>query len=204
MADKDQQATTGGDPAGRPFQLTGLVVLSRAEIEAAEDEGFLGGNQEYLDLSFLGVADLAKCIAREDGLLRQFQEAEDTSAAELAFLGSRKLQDDVEALWHLDVGVASATVGLIASGAHPFLSCNGGVLGTHHSRPHPLVRFYLQDLAPNELLDWVAKSGLSVTNEEGILVLQSDRLEPFLVFAKLVLDTLSAAQATSDKSLSGR
>lgn len=188
MADKDQLAATGGDPTGRPFQLTGLAVLSRAEIEAAEDEGFLGGNQEYLDLSFLGVADLADCIAREDGLLCQFHEAEDASAAEQAFLESRKLQDDVEALWHLDVGVASATVGLIASGAHPFLSCNGGVFGTHHSRPHPLVRFYLQDLAPDELLDWVAKSGLSVTNEEGVLMLHSEQLEPFLTFARFILE----------------
>lgn len=193
MADDEQKAATGGDPSGRALDLTGLAVLSVAEIEAAEDEGFLEGNQEYLDLSFLGAVDLADCIAKEDLLLGQFHEAEDTGAAERAFIASRKPQDDVEALWHLDVGVASATVALIASGAHPFLSCNGGVLGAHHSRPHPLVRFYLQALAPNQLLDWVARSGLSVANEDGILVLHSERLEPFSIFASLVLETLSAA-----------
>jgi hypothetical protein len=94
-------------------------------------------------------------------------------------------------LWHLDVGVAAATVALIASGAHPFLSCNGGVLGAHHSRPHPLVRFYLQDLTPQRLRDWLSGSGLSLRNEEGILVLHSERLEPFSVFARLALETLS-------------
>ncbi|MES2833674.1 MAG: hypothetical protein V4707_03075 [Pseudomonadota bacterium] len=187
MVEDDRQAATGGDPSGGALDLTGLAVLSVADIEAAEDEGFLEGNQEYLDLTCLGVADLTDCIARENHLLRQFHEAEDTGAAERAFMASRKVQDDVEALWHLDVGVASATVALIASGAHPFLSCNGGVLGAHHSRPHPLVRFYLQDLAPNQLLDWVTRSGLSVANEEGILMLHSERLEPFLIFAKLVL-----------------
>lgn len=193
MADDYQQAATGGDPSGRALDLTRLAVLSVAEIEAAEDEGFLGGNQEYLDLSFLGVADLADCIAREGLILRWFHEAEETGAAERAFIASRKLEDEVEALWHLDVGVASATVALIASGAHPFLSCNGGVLGAHHSRPHPLVRFYLQDLAGDQLLDWVARSGLSVANEEGILVLHGERLEPFLIFASLVWETLSKA-----------
>ncbi|WP_292086952.1 hypothetical protein [Brevundimonas sp.] len=191
MADDDQQMGTHGAAAGQALDLTGLAVLSVAEIEAAEDEGFLAGNQEYLDLSFLSVADLADCITREDQLLRQFRGAPDSGAAEQAFIASREVQDDVEALWHLDVGVAAATVALIASGAHPFLSCNGGVLGAHHSRPHPLVRFYLQDLAPQRLRDWLSGSGLSLSNEEGILVLHSERLEPFSVFASLALKTLS-------------
>lgn len=192
MADNDKQGATGEDPSEPALDLTDLAVLSVAEIEAAEDEGFLGGNQEYLDLSFLGLRDLADCIAKEDLLLRQLQEEGDRGAAEWAFIATRKLQDDVDALWHLDVGVASATVALIASGAHPFLSCNGGVLGAHHSRPHPLIRFYLQNLAKSQLLDWVARSGLSLANEDGILVLSGERLEPFLVFASLVLQTLSA------------
>lgn len=193
MADDDQQAVARGNLPGPKLDLTGLAVLSVGEIEAAEEEGFLEGNQEYLDLRFLGVADLAESIAKEGLLLRQFNEADDSGAAERAFIASREIQDDVEALWHLDVGVASATIALIASGAHPFLSCNGGRLGAHHSRPHPLLRFYLQDLAPNQLLDWVAKSGLSIANEGGTLALHSERLEPFLIFASLVLKTLSAA-----------
>lgn len=191
MADDDQQMGTHGAAAGQALDLTGLAVLSVAEIEAAEDEGFLAGNQEYLDLSFLSVTDLADCISREDQLLGQFRGAPDSGAAERAFLANREVQDDVEALWHLDVGVAAATVALIASGAHPFLSCNGGVLGAHHSRPHPLVRFYLQNLAPRHLGDWLAGSGLSLSNEEGILVLHAERLEPFSVFARLALETLS-------------
>ncbi len=191
MADDDQQTGIRGATTGQALDLTRLAVLSVAEIEAADDEGFLAGNQEYLDLSFLKVADLADCIAREDRLLRQFRAAPDSGAAERAFIASRKVQDDVEALWHLDVGVAAATVVLIASGAHPFLSCNGGVLGAHHSRPHPLVRFYLQDLAPQHLREWLAGSGLSLSNEEGILVLHAERQEPFSVFARLALKTLS-------------
>lgn len=191
MADDDQQSAAHGAAAGQALDLTGLAVLSVAEIEAAEDEGFLGGNQEYLDLSFLSVADLADCITREDQLLRQLRGAPDSGAAERAFIASRKVQDDVEALWHLDVGVAAATVALIAAGAHPFLSCNGGVLGAHHSRQHPLVRFYLQDLAPQHLRDWLAGSDLTLSNEEGVLVLHAEQLEPFSVFARLALKTLS-------------
>ncbi len=191
MADDDKKAGIHGAAAEQALDLTGLAVLSVAEIEAAEEEGFLAGNQEYLDLSFLSLTDLPGCIAREDQLLRQFRGAPDSGAAERAFIAGRKVQDDVETLWHLDVGVAAATVALIASGAHPFLSCNGGVLGAHHSRPHPLVRFYLQDLSPQHLRDWLAGSGLSLSNEEGILVLQAERLEPFSVFARLALETLS-------------
>lgn len=191
MADNNQQLGTHSAAAGQALDLTGLAVLSVAEIETAEEEGFLAGNQEYLDLSFLSVAELADCITREDELLRQFRSAPDSGAAERAFLASRGVQDDVEALWHLDVGVAAATVALIASGAHPFLSCNGGILGAHHSRQHPLVRFYLQDLAPQHLRDWLAGSGLSLSNEEGILVLHAERLEPFSMFARLALETLS-------------
>ena len=194
MADKDHHAVSGRAATVPALDLTGLVVLTNAEIEAAEDEGFLAGNQEYLDLTFLGVTDLADCIAREGVLLRQFSEARDIAVAERAFVAGRKLQDDVEALWHLDVGVASATVALIASGAHPFLSCNGGVLGTHHSRPHPIVRFYLPDLSPGLLRDWLSRSGLSASNEDGNLVLHSDRLEPFYFFARAALDTLTKAR----------
>lgn len=191
MAEDANQAVSSEDTPALALDLTGLTRLTIAEIEAAEDDGFLAGNQEYLDLSFLGVTDLAECIVREGDILHQFRETGDSASSETAFIAGRKIQDEVETLWHLDVGVASATVALIASGAHPFLSCNGGLLGAPHSRPHPLVRFYLQDLQPDQLRQWLARSGLSALKEDGYLVLRSDHIEPFYLFAQAALETLS-------------
>lgn len=177
------------------FETAALAAVSDEELDTADEDGCLGGNQEYLDLRFLTLEHLASALALECGLVLELQSARDPSASEAKFLAARPLDDEAAALWNLDIGVASVTVALIVAGAHPFLSCNGGVFGTRHGRSVPMVRFYLRDLDPGLLLDWAQKSEATVTLEDGVVVLGARDISPLLRFAALVFDTLSGNTA---------
>lgn len=169
------------------LDVSTLAALSEAELDAAEDDGVLGGNQHYQDLQSCTLDDLRFALAQERALLDRLGQVKDSAEAEALFNGDRPPDDERYALWHLDIGVASAVLAVVALGGHAVLSCNGGAFGAAHAFSTPQVRFYLADASPHLLLRLAEDAGLGLTQEDGIVVLYGRSVEDFWRFASLAL-----------------
>jgi hypothetical protein len=102
----------------------------------------LGGNREYSDLRRCSWQSAKQMWHDETSLLRKFERSGDYSSLE----DDQESDEISEALWGLDLGVASVVVSLAAARCIPFTSCNGGAFGDSHFESYPLVAFYAQPL----------------------------------------------------------
>ena len=161
-----------------------LALLSDDAMEAADEAGELDGNQHYIDLSTATWDDVAYALAAEGRLIFELEDADDAAALEASFCEQRDLEDEREALWHLDVGVAAPVMALNALGAHTVLSCNGGVFGGKHLRDYPSIRFYPRNAPLDVLLDAARASGVGLIEEEGRALLYSAAVQDLQRFAR--------------------
>ncbi|MCR5877282.1 hypothetical protein [Phenylobacterium sp. J367] len=112
----------------RHLEVDALDVLTDAEAEAADEEGYLAGNHYYRDLRGWSWSDVRAMLDYEAGVIGQILSAPDPAAAEQTFEEEREIDEDsVEGLRGLDVGVGAAVTALSALGATPTISCNGGL-----------------------------------------------------------------------------
>jgi hypothetical protein len=178
------------DPALGSIDFARLTILSDADLDRADEEGFLGGNQEYQDLRGLDRDDLAWAIQHEALLVAAVKSASDPAAVEARLYARRSLDDERQSLWHLDLGVAAATVAIAAAGGQPYLSCNGGAYGHPHGCERPQVRFYLQNLDLRRLKAWTEMAGVSLAQLDDVLVLHASEPDRLLAFAQVALGAL--------------
>lgn len=163
-----------------------LDSLSELEADVASDEGYLRGNSRYEDHRGWGWEDLRAALTVEVSIVERFGRAEDAAAAEAAFEEERNLEGEgPEALWGLDVGVASAVIALSALGAMPFISCNAGSFGGAHPASQPYVAFYLADASPRLLLELATGAGVGLDAENGVLRLYARTVLDLLLFARI-------------------
>ena len=165
-----------------------MSVLSEEAREAADEAGELDGNQQYLDLSCATWADVAYALEVETRLIREVKASNDPEGVLLLIEEARDRNDEREALWYLELGVAAPVMALNALGAHTALSCNGGEFGGHHLRPYPSIRFYPLEASVERLLSLARESGVGLVEEEGRAVLYAAQVEDLQRFAALLLD----------------
>jgi hypothetical protein len=164
-----------------------LDDLSDHALEAADEAGELDGNHHYIDLSTATWSDVAYALAEEERLIRELEDAADPGDLEASLCEARDLEDEREALWHLDVGVASPVMALNAVGAHTALSCNGGVFGGKHLRDCPSIRFYPRHAPLDGLLEAARASGVGLIEEEGRALLYAGSVQDLQRFARELL-----------------
>lgn len=180
------------------FEPDRLERLSDAALEAADDAGELDGNQHYQDLTLATWDDVRFALEQEAALIRELEASEDPAATEQAIADRRDDLEEREALWHLDVGMASAVMALNALGAQTSLSCNGGVFGGPHPRPSPCIRFYLGAASPEHLLELAKDSGAGLIEEEARLLLYADSVQVMQRFAALGAERFGGGQTTAE------
>ena len=167
-----------------------LRRLTDDELDVADEEGDLAGNQHYLDLRATSLSDLAHALDWEGALILQVRRSKDPAEAELAVYASRPPDDERESLWNMDLGVASASVALAVAGACPFTSCNGGAFGGVHDKARPQVRFYLQDAELDALSEWAEQAGAWIEVRDDALTLVAQDLDILLRFAQIAARAL--------------
>jgi hypothetical protein len=171
----------------RELEAASLSILSDDAADLAEEEGHLDGNQHYQDLRTASWDDVRFALEREDSLIRAFSTASSPAEAEAAFDGDRDPDDEREALWGLDVGVASAVTALGALGAQTTLSCNGGAFGNPHFRDAACVRFYPAGASIEALLSLAERADVGLVQEGGCALLYARSIMDLQTFARLAL-----------------
>jgi hypothetical protein len=156
----------------RHLPTDGLLSLSDEEADAAEADGALAGNRRYRDMRAMSWDELRGAIDAEARAINRIESAQRPAQEEEAFLEEREeMDDDVEELWGLDVGVASATVALSALGAAPVASCNAGAFGGYHLASRPQIIFYLDRARAEAIIELAEMAEVGVVVEEGMVVL---------------------------------
>jgi hypothetical protein len=99
------------------LDISGLSTLTEAEADEADESGQLAGNHMYQDLRGCGWDDLSRALDIERQFMARLQRAQDLED-EAARLDEERLDcfEPSDGLWELDIGVASATVALLAPG----------------------------------------------------------------------------------------
>lgn len=164
-----------------------LEALSEEQREAAEDAGELDGNHHYSDLSFATWDDVAYALEVEGRLIAHWHAFEDRGAVLAELDERRESEDEREALWQLELGVAAPVMALNVLGAHTALSCNGGQFGGAHLRDCPSIRFYPQRAAIEDLLGLARASGVGLVNEEARALLYAADVRDLQRFAATAL-----------------
>jgi hypothetical protein len=180
------------EPIEQSLVAEKLAMLTDDEADTAADEGLLAGNQQYQDLQDCDVDDLAFAIQLERNLVERVLSSTDPALEEVAIAEERPANDEREALWHLDVGVAAAVVALVVLGAHTVLSCNGGEYGRSHTFGTPQIRAYIGAASAEHLVDLARRAGVGVGQEDGLVVLYAPSCRAFLMFAEQTLKELTA------------
>jgi hypothetical protein len=176
-------------PIEQSLDVENLAVLTDDE---ADEEGLLAGNQHYQDLQDCDVADLEFAIQLERKLIDRLVGSADSAREESAIAEERPADDERAALWHLDVGVASAVVAMVVLGAHTVLSCNGGEYGRAHTFATPQIRAYIAAASADQLVVLSRRAGVGVRQEDGLVVLYAPSCRAFLMFAEQTLEDLTA------------
>lgn len=195
-ASESRKAYPEADDGSRLIDLSCLRRLTDDELDVADEEGDLAGNQHYLDLRAASLSDLAHALDSEAALILEVRRSEDPAEAELAVYASRPPDDERESLWNMDLGVASAAVALAVAGACPFTSCNGGAFGGAHDKTRPQVRFYLQDAELDFLRDWAEKAGAWIEARDDALTLVAQDLDVLLCFARIAAGAMGSDRQT--------
>ena len=174
------------------LDLGSLEALSDEAADAADDDGYLDGNQHYQDLRASTWHDVRFALAHEADLIHAFLDSEYPDVAERDFYDTRDLDNEQESLWGLDVGVASAVVALNALGAHTALSCNGGAFGGEHFRDRPCIRFYIGTASLEHLLDLARQAQIGLVEEDARALLYGQTVLDLMRFASAALDGATA------------
>lgn len=172
----------------RHLDASQLDVLSEEERDAADEVGELDGNHHYVDLSASAWDDVAYALVSESQLIQRLEAADDPAAEENAIYEARDLEEEREALWHLDIGVASAVMALNALGAHTVLSCNGGEFGGQHVRDCPCIRFFPNGADVTRLLALASQSDIGLVEEDRLALLYGHKVRDLQRFAALALE----------------
>ena len=122
----------------------------------------LGGNREYSDLRRCSWRSAREIWDYETSILHKLEMSGDSSRLE----DDQESDEIAEALWGLDLGVASVVVSLSAAKCIPFTSCNGGAFEDGHLEKYPLVAFYAKAQWVPHLLS--AAKGTNVGLENGL------------------------------------
>lgn len=164
-----------------------LDDLTTEVADAAGDEGYLRGNSRYADHRGWLWADVRDALKVEAAVVDQIAAAVPVSAeAEAAFEAQRDLDSEgAEALWGLDVGVASAVIALSALGAVPFISCNAGSFGGVHAASRPYVAFYIAKASADLLVALAESAGVGLEVQDGVLCLYGRTILDLMQFARL-------------------
>jgi hypothetical protein len=172
----------------RHLEVEALDVLTDAEAEAADEEGYLAGNHYYRDLRGWSWSDVRAMLAYEADLVAQIMSAPDPAACEQTFEEEREIDEDsVEGLRGLDVGVGAAVTALSALGATPTISCNAGAFGAPHAASYPYVGFYLSEASPDVLLELAERADVGLEARDGLGHLYARSLSDLARFAELAL-----------------
>lgn len=173
----------------RHLEVGALDVLTDAEAEAADEDGYLAGNHYYRDLRGWSWSDVRAMLAYEADLVAKIMSAPDPAAAEQTFEDEREIDEDsVEGLRGLDVGVGAAVTALSALGATPTISCNAGAFGAPHAASYPYVGFYLAEASPEVLLELAERADLGLEARDGLGHLYARSLSDLQRFAELALE----------------
>ncbi|MDZ4373401.1 MAG: hypothetical protein U1C74_18530 [Phenylobacterium sp.] len=173
----------------RHLEVAALDLLTDAEAEAADEEGYLAGNHYYRDLRGWSWSDVRAMLAYEADLVAQITSAPDSAAAEQTFEDEREIDEDsVEGLRGLDVGVGAAVTALSALGATPTISCNAGAFGAPHAASYPYVGFYLSESSPDVLLELAECADVGLEVRDGLGHLYARTLSDLQRFAELALE----------------
>lgn len=181
----------------RHLEAEALDLLTEADAEAADEEGYLAGNRYYRDLRGWSWNDVRAMLAYEADLVAKITSAPDPAAAERTFEEEREIDEDsVEGLRGLDVGVAATVTALSALGATPTISCNAGSFGGPHAASYPYVGFYLSEASPNVLLDLAKRADVGLEARGGLGHLYARSLTDLAKFAELALEEFGSASAS--------
>ena len=160
-----------------------------------------GGNRLYADLRGTFDWNDARRTLREDRVIARHLRSLTSYWAmreEASCVLAERAGIDPETYWldqfeaspfsHLDVGVASSVVALVALGAAPIISCNGGIFDDAHFHPHPLVAFFAPTEAGDMILDAARTAKLHIEQNEFTKspMIASLRIEPFFRFASIL------------------
>lgn len=165
-----------------------LETLPEAEREAADEGGELDGNQVYLDLSGATWSDVAHALEIEARLIAAYEAAANPELVLAQHAQMQESEEEREALWYLELGMAAPVMALNVLGAHTSLSCNGGAFGGVHLRRFPSVRFYPQSASIETLLDLARESNVGLKEEEGRSLLYAAKVTDLQRFAALALE----------------
>jgi len=179
----------------REVEASRLAAIDAAELEAADEAGYLAGNAMFQDLSGFSWDDAAEAVAGEARLIARLTKAVDLEAEAAAVEEERgEAFEDVEALWNLDVGVIGATIALSALGCAPVGSCNAGGFGGHHQAQHPYVAFYMPAHVTAEVEALAAAAGLGlIIDPDGLAQLYADRDLGLIRFSECALERHGSA-----------
>jgi len=193
-------------PIRQELDPSRLEPLSEEEREAAEDAGELDGNHHYSDLSFATWDDVAYALKVEGRLIAGWEAAGNPDAVLAELDELRESEEERDALWQLELGVAAPVMALNVMGAHTALSCNGGQFGGTHLRDCPSIRFYPQRASIEDLLSLARASAVGLVNEEGRALLYAVDVRKLQKFAALAIErhghvgsTLAAGTRTSQQ-----
>ncbi len=139
-------------------------------IEMGDDSG-LGANHRYEDLRGMSWGLVQEAFVAEQAAISEYIVAGGDVDESPACDGDDERDDwvlgELDPLWGLDLGVASAVLALSAAGCVPFTSCNGGAFGGGHHEKYPLVGFYLPSRLATLLPRIVAEAGVGLHQHGG-------------------------------------
>lgn len=175
----------------RDVCLAHLGLPSDEEIERAEEEGSLAGNNEYIDLTACSWEDARRTLKLERAVLADLRAAGSESEAYNAYLDARIHRfEPLDRLWDLEPGVAAAVVSLCAFGAIT-ISSSAGPLDRIPSRDAdcPYVAFFLAAGAAPDLLKIAEAADVGLMSDEaGILRLYAPSVDALIAFAAMLLE----------------
>jgi len=148
-----------------------LSHLAWFEGDEAGDGTGLGCNHDYRDLRGLKLEDVRRVAALESQRIESALEGGwDCTGCDEA---CEDCEPEVEGL---ELGVASAVVGLSALGCIPYTSCNGGVFGGEHVADLLIVGFYLRPPHVETVREAGRRAGVGLTNDRngGVYVVTDD------------------------------
>lgn len=164
-----------------------LEALSESDADAADEDGYLDGNQHYQDMRTSTWSDVRYALVVERSLIVTIAQSSDPEAAERECCEQRSLVSEREGLWNLDVGVAAAVLALNALGGHTSLSCNGGAFGGGHASSVPSIRFFRGSASVDLLVRLAREARVGLVNEGGRGLLYGASVHDLQRFAAVAL-----------------
>jgi len=160
-------------------------------VEMGDDSG-LGANRQYEDLRNMSWVLVQEAFDAEQAAIKEFiltwRDGDDEAEFDDDDEEDDWEQGELDPLWGLDMGVASAVLALSAAGCVPFTSCNGGAFGGGHYEKYPLVGFYLPLQLATILPRIVAEAGVGLYQHGGgVFQVYANEIPAMMRFAERML-----------------